>query len=298
MWWYTGALPSHTAPLLDEKGKMVKLNQDAFAAVNAAYPNVEEEVDNNKGSPTAKMSTSSVAAQRQGVGAPSRNSGRGGLDMHRRVLQVGSKKQKQQAEEEMEEDFGIATDSHRAPATKLDRIDMRNAHDHDDDDDDAEEDVGRTAIDGGSKRAATANRCFEEEQLPDSAGQKKKKKKLGKRERQEQKATIGNDGTGVPAEAKDVLAGVSRTGGIDDGDGNKDKKRKRRKVRSRQKNIRKDNRETKPTHLVPGNADYRGRPLTAETRRKLNMSESRRTAKLKSYWQSHQAKSDGGGDDA
>jgi hypothetical protein len=43
-------------------------------------------------------------------------------------------------------------------------------------------------------------------------------------------------------------------------------KRKRKKIRSKQKNIRKDHRDVKPSHLL----QQGGRPLTAETRAKLN----------------------------
>ena len=52
------------------------------------------------------------------------------------------------------------------------------------------------------------------------------------------------------------------------------KKRKRKKVRSRQKNICKDHRDVKPVHLrvVGQGMNYRGRPLTQETRAKLNLS--------------------------
>ena len=71
-------------------------------------------------------------------------------------------------------------------------------------------------------------------------------------------------------------------GGIDD---NKNTKRKRRKVRSRQKNIRKDTRNSsqKPEYLRlrGGLVEYRGRPLTKETREKLNIPESRTSFKQK-----------------
>ena len=52
-----------------------------------------------------------------------------------------------------------------------------------------------------------------------------------------------------------------------------EKKQKRRKVRSKQKNIRKDNRKTKPDHLIVGQKKYQGRPLTAETRARLHLPE-------------------------
>ena len=54
---------------------------------------------------------------------------------------------------------------------------------------------------------------------------------------------------------------------------NDKKKRRRRKIRSRQKNIRKDSRadHNKPEHLRIGSRKYQGRPMTAETRSKLNL---------------------------
>lgn len=55
------------------------------------------------------------------------------------------------------------------------------------------------------------------------------------------------------------------------------KKRKRIKIRSRQKNIRKDNRKgsDKPNHLILGRPNFAGRPLTAETRKYLNLPTSK-----------------------
>jgi hypothetical protein len=55
------------------------------------------------------------------------------------------------------------------------------------------------------------------------------------------------------------------------------KKAKRRKVRSKQKNIRKDSRplSAKPEHLRLGNSQYSGRPLTKETRQKLHLPASK-----------------------
>jgi hypothetical protein len=48
---------------------------------------------------------------------------------------------------------------------------------------------------------------------------------------------------------------------------------KRKKTRSKQKNIRRDNRSDtdKPTHLQVGSKEYKGRPLTAETKAVLGM---------------------------
>ena len=59
-------------------------------------------------------------------------------------------------------------------------------------------------------------------------------------------------------------------------------------MRSRQKNIYKDKREKKPDHLVVGNKDYKGRPLTAETRAKLNLPASKSSSQVgaSSSWKS------------
>ena len=56
---------------------------------------------------------------------------------------------------------------------------------------------------------------------------------------------------------------------------NTKKKRRKSKVRSRQKNIRKDNRKAhqKPDYLKLGRPNYSGLPLTAETRRHLKLPE-------------------------
>ena len=63
----------------------------------------------------------------------------------------------------------------------------------------------------------------------------------------------------------------------DEKESSQKEKRKRRKIRSRQKNIFKDKRlsQHKPGHLIPGRPDFRGRPLTAETRYKLKLAPSR-----------------------
>ena len=55
------------------------------------------------------------------------------------------------------------------------------------------------------------------------------------------------------------------------------KKLSKRKVRSKQKNIRKDARplSSKPEHLRLGNPKYAGRPLTTETRQKMKLPPSK-----------------------
>jgi hypothetical protein len=66
------------------------------------------------------------------------------------------------------------------------------------------------------------------------------------------------------------------------------KMRKRKKVRSKQKNIRKDHRITKPEYLIASNtSDYRGRPLTPETRSRLNLPPSRSHMRVTQYHDPH-----------
>ena len=161
----------------------------------------------------------------------------------------------------------------------------RSAHgtiDDDDDDnvhhqDDPDEDLGRTAI--ASDR-------------PVNNEDKKGKKKLGKKERmklmkvnEQHKNGMTKDTTSQPEinqdenkhqlEGQDDVKGEQQEQNIQQQQAQQ-KKKKRRKVRSRQKNIYKDNRsmEEKPSHLVPGSRDYSGRPMTHATRKRLNLPEN------------------------
>ena len=269
---------------------MVKLNEDAFAAVNAAFPDVSKEKKT-----TAITTTTTAAAKRKGVGATVASSDLdkvGEADIHKRILNVGNKRRKKLEEEEEDEDVGTFRSGNKFEGRKPDRREV--VENRSDDDGDEEEDVGRTAISGSS----AAFKSSVPDILPDPT-QKKKKKKLGKKERQAQKETEKEPVNTLKKDTtKEVLCGQDESGAgasttVDgDAEGSKNKKRKRPKVRSRQKNIRKDNRVTKPSHLIPGSTDYKGRPLTAETRRKLNLPESRRESKLKSYWSGQEKSSD------
>lgn len=128
---------------------------------------------------------------------------------------------------------------------------------------------------------------------------KKKKKKAGKKERlakmaeadekeNEELNTIPVDKDTAEEKMVETTAETSDANANDatvqDDDKNeavpKDRpssKRKRRKIRSKQKNIRKDNRTTaeKPEHLRKEKNFYSGRPLTKETRTFMNMPQSR-----------------------
>ena len=65
-----------------------------------------------------------------------------------------------------------------------------------------------------------------------------------------------------------------------DGD-EQQQKRKRKKTRYKQKNIRKDNRSDtqKPDHLKIGSLEYKGRPITAETKKILGINHNKRNKK-------------------
>lgn len=74
----------------------------------------------------------------------------------------------------------------------------------------------------------------------------------------------------VLSEPKGVETGHSN---LADSQTDKSKKRKRIKTRSKQKNIRRDNRpdDQKPSHLKFGSNEYKGRPITSQTREKLGL---------------------------
>jgi hypothetical protein len=111
--------------------------------------------------------------------------------------------------------------------------------------------------------------------------QPSKKKKTGKKERQAEmshpppqsqgaapmEVAVENDSSEVASKAK----------------------RKKQKIRSRQKNIYKDTRlaQHKPSHLILGRPDFQGRPLTPETRARLNLPPSRSSRQRKNSEDTH-----------
>ncbi len=137
-----------------------------------------------------------------------------------------------------------------------------------------DEEAGRTAIFGNvtqsNKPAADAllntskqkKRLGKKERNQNTHDQKEAEKTESKKEYQVDSLEASKDTSEIAHVEGEVLSGdVEMT----------QKKNKRRKVRSKQKNIRKDNRENKPEHLVVGRKRYQGRPLTSETRAKLHL---------------------------
>ncbi|KAL3805703.1 hypothetical protein HJC23_005947 [Cyclotella cryptica] len=103
-----------------------------------------------------------------------------------------------------------------------------------------------------------------------------KEKKKGKKERDQENhaATVGDATDDKVNQSTNEGNYVQENDQIEPSTNNEheeNKKYKRKKTRSRQKNIRKDKRsiEEKPAHLVLGNSDYTGRPLTKATKEKL-----------------------------
>ena len=190
--------------------------------------------------------------RRGGVGASTKSSDTKTLSsdlLAKQVLTVGRKRSRDDSVED-----------------EYDGVDDHGVHDAD------EADGGRTSI--APKKASS--KTFDKPQTS------KPSKKLGRkeRERQKQAAKAGGDVNQKQehpppsnnTETTETAEGADVVNRNNDPSHPKPKK-KRRKVRSRQKNIRKDNRsaDEKPAHLIPGNRNYKGRPMTQATREKLNL---------------------------
>lgn len=128
---------------------------------------------------------------------------------------------------------------------------------------DEEEDLGRTAL----APEPVKKPAVEQKEEPLTVHKKKKK---GKKERAREKAAEMDeaiDATAAAPRDADPVTAEEPT----EQQPKKRPFRRGKKKRSKQKNIAKDRRAVKPTHLIPGHADYQGRHLTPETRRKLNL---------------------------
>jgi len=166
------------------------------------------------------------------------------------------------------------------------------------DDDDEMIDGGRTNIvekstlsKKGKSVAGSSDKLTNDQAI---VGSKIPKKKLGKKERQRQKQQ--EETSAAAATQVEVFEPVAENSAHEQDDETRDSaaedtkdsaglithnntekypgaKKKRKKVRSRQKNIYKDNRtkDEKPAHLTRGNPNYQGRPMTEATREKLNL---------------------------
>jgi hypothetical protein len=145
----------------------------------------------------------------------------------------------------------------------------------------SDEEEGRTSAVKERKRKVpkTFHDATEDEGVGEAP--KGKKKKIGKKERaQDNNAAALNksDDKDKPPVNDDQTDEDGKLAGSNiDATEAVTKKHKRKKSRSRQKNIRKDNRTLgdKPSHLVLGTSEYAGRPLTKATKEKLGLSTQR-----------------------
>jgi hypothetical protein len=237
---------------------MTEFDKRGFAAVDAFFGASAEVAPPEK----IQNNNDRASSKRLGLGATAKASDDGPADIHKRLLQVGKKRQRQQDNDEDETPVSEAEDD--------------------------EEEAGRTAIHQNAvSRTHKRPAAILATELATAGPKKKKGKKqraLEKEEKAREKDNEGNegeesthkegDGKVEKEEADDTLHEQSKT------------KHKRRKVRSRQKNIYKDQREKKPDHLVPANKDFNGRPLTAETRAKLNLPPSKSAQGNSETWKS------------
>lgn len=190
--------------------------------------------------------------------------------------------------------------------------DERDINSDDDDDDDLVQ--GRTAI---VDKAVTKKSSRIENKQQGTIGPSHSRKP-GRKERQKGKLTVSQDNN-RKQETVEASKSLIDTVGLssspvqhndhgNEGDetnhpGKKEststssQQRKRRKVRSRQKNIRKDNRslQEKPSHLIPGTPLYQGRPITPATRERLNQQSLLATTTSTSSFSNGTIKTNGGG---
>jgi hypothetical protein len=117
-----------------------------------------------------------------------------------------------------------------------------------------------------------------------TAHEKKKKSKKSKPSTEMELGAMGTDAADHLHVAKEFDAGVDDNLIVNKDPQNEETatKKKRKKIRSRQKNIRKDHRaeNDKPSHLIVGTNEYCGRPMTKETLQKLGIqSTAKKSAK-------------------
>ena len=262
---------------------MAEFDANAFSVVDNYFvidkEGVSQEETTKKNTTTTTKSHSAgkdAAARRLGVGAsskptppPTGNKN----DAASRILKVGTKKRglfSQGIGDNHEDELVVGLEDENGQA----------------DDDDEEEEPGRTGIATEHNATNRNNTLGIDRSSEETKG--KKKKKAGKKERQKGKEEEEKETTNVDepsseslSSQKDVNDPVTSEKSVEKEDQQEhcnndtkpkeNRKRKRRKIRSRQKNIYKDNRapDAKPTHLLPGGYEYLGRPMTAETRAKL-----------------------------
>eukprot|EP00934_Nitzschia_sp_Nitz4_P000803 Nitzschia sp. Nitz4//scaffold3_size479765//159410//160225//NITZ4_000066-RA/size479765-processed-gene-0.102-mRNA-1//-1//CDS//3329550656//803//frame0 len=214
---------------------MTEFDAQGFSAVKSFFGNDNDASEVHDTTSQPALTTKSRKNKRGGVGSTTSKLSLKNEALTESLLKVGRKRGR--TEEDGDEEMGVEVGD--------------------------EEELGRTTI--------VQETDEPQEEILQKPEPKTSSKKLGKKERQRLKAQSGEvkPSPEVTEESEQVEPLKEEDEALDVSD--KPKKIKRRKIRSKQKNIRKDNRETKPTHLHVGKRHYQGRPLTAETRAKLNL---------------------------
>jgi hypothetical protein len=230
---------------------MTEFNTKALSVVDKFFGDDLKHQQTNQSSVEAHGRPPTRKEHRLGVGVPSQQANKetSGLDFGKRILQVGKKRGLQQQAED-------------------DEVNEKSDHDSDE-----EEDLGRTSIvETTLKKQKTTAPSNE------PLTSKKRKQKKTKNDKASKVADTDSQDDLVNTNdmsSNDALGLVIDRTGIDlesvAAESAKPNLRKRKKVRSRQKNIYKDKREHKPEHLIPGSKNYKGKPITPETRKKLNL---------------------------
>jgi hypothetical protein len=249
---------------------MAEFNATAFSAVDAFFV-IDKQGASNDVVVTTDSNHGHGKTRRMGVGAVA-TPGAKPSAAPTQLMKIGNKKRNREEEDDAE---------------------IIMPHNEIDDEED-EEDIGRTGI--ATQVAERKDQDLVDTMSGSAPKKKKTNKKSDKKERQKKREkeqaiqettsaeNMPSPTTNNPFESAEDAADMSnqqerelaaKTHNNEERPkealSQQKQKRKRRKVRSRQKNIYKDNRaaDKKPDHLTPGGYEYKGRPITAETRAKL-----------------------------
>jgi hypothetical protein len=219
---------------------MAEFDNTGFSAVNDFFGESTQE----KNSSVTSQQAQQPKTKRRGVGSTLAPKTQNQDLISKRVLKVGSKRNRDNDDEE--EDVTAKED------------------------DDDEEDAGRTAI-TPKERPMNANTPKKEQVKV--ANKEGGLKKLGKKERERVKKEAEEAAAAGTETKNEDMEDTGVAEEVEDDNEKGGNKKKRRKIRSKQKNVYKDSRslQENPKHLVPGKRLYQGRPLTSETRTKLGL---------------------------
>lgn len=256
---------------------MVKLKTDATIAVAAFFGHEESNSNIKTSEITVPFTTHHEAIdtlttthgkggnKKLGVGAaPKVDNTDKAIDNAAKLLKIGKGRNKRisnQGEEEVDVIIGHQSESS-----------------------DDEED-GRTAV-GKSKSAAKADLMIDV-QLKRKKSKKKKANSCSESSIPATKDECKHDNTGSTSANPCQIEGLEsldayRKQRLQPSASGPDGSGKRTKVRSKQKNIRRDTRGyKKPRHLIPGDSEFSGRGLTAATRAYLGLPEKQNTVAIR-----------------